>query len=173
MRTGGGHAKGASWERALCVKLSLWITGGVKQDCLWRSAMSGGRATVARKRGKLVRQAGDITAVSPEGHLLTDLYYIEAKHYGELAINSFFLGGKGTLWRFWLDTVEQAGHYERIPLLIARQNRLPTLALTELDGMTACVGIDVGVPLWRSKQIGCDVWLLDTLLDTPCMLRFV
>ena len=51
MRKGGGKAKGSSFERLICKELSLWITGGEHQDVFWRSAMSGGRSTVAMKKG--------------------------------------------------------------------------------------------------------------------------
>ena len=129
MRVGGGKQKGSVWERKCCKLLSLWITNGKKADCLWRSALSGGRATVARKRGELVRQAGDICAVSPEGHSLTDIYYIECKHYKDLRLDSFVFG-KGPLATFWAETVTQANHYEKKPMLITKSNNVPVLVLT-------------------------------------------
>ena len=80
MRPGMGKAKGSAFEREVCKKLSLWITDGKMDDCLWRSAISGGRATIAHRKGKVVRQGGDICAVSLEGHVLTNKWYIENKH---------------------------------------------------------------------------------------------
>jgi len=47
MRKGGGKAKGASFERDICRRLSLWVSAGKQEDVFWRSAMSGGRSTVA------------------------------------------------------------------------------------------------------------------------------
>src|SRR5215216_6431446 len=38
--------KGPQWEREVCRALSLWVTNGERVDVFWRSAMSGGRATV-------------------------------------------------------------------------------------------------------------------------------
>ena len=124
-----GKAKGSQYERDICKLLSLWVSAGEKTDLYWRSAMSGGRATVAASKGVLVRQAGDITAVSPEGHSLTDRCYLELKHYKSLDLEGFFLRGKGTLAGFWRETVKQAKRYERQPLLIARQNRTADLIL--------------------------------------------
>ena len=129
MRKGGSKSKGNSFERFVCKSLSLWITNGKKADCLWRSAISGGRATVARKRGELVRQAGDICSVSPEGHSLTDVYYIECKSYKDLRLDSFVFG-KGPLAKFWKETIAQANHYQKKPMLIAKSNNVPILVLT-------------------------------------------
>lgn len=92
--------------------------------------MSGGRATVARSRGEHVRQAGDITAVAPEGHALTDKLYVELKFYKNLEIQNFFVRQIGMLARFWEKTVEEADSYKRTPVLIAKQDRVPTLLLT-------------------------------------------
>lgn len=129
-RGSGSKQKGAGFERLICKQLSLWITRGKKEDCFWRSAMSGGRATVAAARGKdLRRQAGDICAVSPEGHALTDHWYIECKHVRDMALVAFLLRDRGLLSKFWRTTCEQAEHYQKQPLLIVRQNLLPTLAI--------------------------------------------
>lgn len=126
----GSKAKGAAFERQICQALSLWITADKKTDCFWRSAMSGGRATVGRKRGRdHSRQAGDICAIAPEGHRLTDKYYIECKFYRDLNFGAFLFGA-GPLAAFWRKTVEEAGHYSRDPLLIARQNRGPIVLLS-------------------------------------------
>ena len=59
--------------------------------------MSGGRATVAK--GK-VRQAGDITAVAPEGHAFVDTFFIECKSYKNLSLDCL-IKGKGDLIDFW------------------------------------------------------------------------
>ncbi len=77
MRPGGGHSKGASFERQVCRDLSLWLTEGKHDDCFWRSAMSGGRATVRFKKGRTSRsQAGDISPISGIGEKLTDLFLL-------------------------------------------------------------------------------------------------
>ena len=166
MKGGGSKAKGSNFEREVCKKLSLWVTNGKRKDCFWRAAMSGGRATVARKRGETVRQAGDITAVAPEGRVL-DGFYIECKFYKDLSLESFFLHGKGMLAKFWRVAVREAASHNKTPWLIAKQNNRPTLLLTECQ--------QVGVPLFgqlcartsTTLDAGrCDVWLFEDVLKT-------
>lgn len=126
-----GKKKGSAFERDVCRKLSLWVSRGKKSDLFWRSAMSGGRATVARHKGESVRQAGDITAVAPEGHVLTDRYYVECKFYRDLDILSFLFHNKGKLAGFWKDTVRESDRHNcREPMLIAKQNNFPTLLIS-------------------------------------------
>ncbi len=122
MRAGGGKQKGSTFERKICVELSLWVTHGKRKDVFWRSAMSGGRATVHKRAGRDIRQAGDITAVSPEGHVFTDQFFIECKHVKKLDIASFILSNKGTLANFWRKACKQAADHLRQPLLIAKEN---------------------------------------------------
>jgi hypothetical protein len=162
LKSGGGKNKGSQFEREVCAKLSLWITGGQRKDCLWRSAMSGGRATVHMKKGEVNRQAGDICAVAPEGHVLTDRWYIECKHYKDLSLVGFFLFNRGTLYNFWKETVKQAAMHKRLPMLIAKQNGIEALVLTQGYAMRT---IRLGPPRLRSST--AEVWLLDELLSLP------
>lgn len=120
-------AKGSQFEREVCVKLSLWLTKGQNKDVLWRTAMSGGRATVGR--GK-VRQCGDICSVAEEGHVLTNNYFIECKHVRDLQFDMFILHDKGYLARYWMTARTQARKYGLQPLLIAKANRFPIVVLT-------------------------------------------
>lgn len=164
-----GKAKGSNYERAICKQLSLWVSGGEQADIFWRSAMSGGRATVARQKGQHVRQAGDIAAVAPEGHALCSTHFIELKHYKDLDIDAFFFTGKGRLAKFWQIAVREAQKYHSQPILIARQNRTPDVVLTlpghwkrflksPPSGMTIVV---------RRKGFVCEVRLLEELLACP------
>lgn len=54
-------AKGSSFEREFCKKLSLWVSDGKDPDIFWRTAGSGSMAT----RKQLQVQIGDVT-VFPE-----------------------------------------------------------------------------------------------------------
>lgn len=132
MKSGGSKSKGSDFERKICVELSKWITKGEKIDCLWRSAMSGGRATV--KRG-LVRQAGDITAVAPEGHALTDKFYVECKAYKTLTLDCL-VTGKGTLIDFWKIAVKEAKSHSKLPMLIFKRNHWPVIVILDNAGRT-------------------------------------
>lgn len=130
----GGHGKrkGSAFERWCCKQLSLWVSNGKRHDIFWRSAMSGGRATVALKTGNLLRrQAGDISAVAPEGHVLTGKFFIECKHVRSLDLEGFFLKGTGRLAKFWKTACTEAEKHGLIPLIIARQNFTPDIVLTD------------------------------------------
>lgn len=122
-----GKQKGAAFERSVCRHLSLWITKGKKEDVFWRSAMSGGRATLLHRKGKAAQNsAGDITATGEEGHTLTDQFYIECKCYRDLNILPFFFGNdQGALCKFWAATILEASKHKKLPLLIAKQNSVP------------------------------------------------
>lgn len=130
MRPGGGKGKGAGFEREICKKLSLWISNGKREDLFWRSAMSGGRATLGHRKGKDLRyQAGDITATHPDGHVFTDYFYAECKFVNNLDLEGFFFKNTGKLNAFWCKTLVEAEKHKRHPFLVAKQNRLPTLVL--------------------------------------------
>ena len=75
-----------------------------------------------------VRQAGDICAVSPEGHALCDRFFIECKHLKECSLDAV-LGGKGDLVRIWDKLDRQASDHGKHPLLILRRNNKPTLLI--------------------------------------------
>lgn len=131
MRDGGGKAKGSSYEREVCVLLSKWISSNQREDIFWRSATSGGRATVAHKKGvKLASQVGDISCIDPIGSHFMSAFAIECKFYANLDYHGL-ITGKGKLLSFWAEINEQAGRYNKLPILFARQNRLPsTVCLT-------------------------------------------
>lgn len=132
--------KGASWEREVCRSLSLWISGGEQEDVFWRSAMSGGRSTVAAKRGKrLAAQAGDISCIHHIGSKFADLFLLECKHYESLDFHGLITGG-GHLLDFWKTVCKEADRCGKMPFLIAKQNRIPPIACLTYQG-TYTLGI--------------------------------
>jgi hypothetical protein len=134
MRPGGGNPKGGAYEREVCRRLSLWVSGGTSADLFWRSAMSGGRATVQLKAGKVnIRQSGDICAIDPMGYPFVEANFTEIKHRKNLSIGRGFVCGTGDLANFWRKAVIEATKYGKRPLLIARQNFFPTLAITRQE----------------------------------------
>lgn len=134
MRRGGGKQKGSSFERLVCRELSLWISSGKNEDCFWRSAMSGGRSTVAFAKGKrLATQAGDISAIHPLGSKLTDKFLLECKFYRDLNFAGLLLK-RGKLTEFWLETRRQATQYKKHPMLIAKQNNQPIIVCLSREG---------------------------------------
>jgi hypothetical protein len=158
MRPGGGKAKGSQFERDICVKLSLWVSAGKRKDLFWRSAMSGGRATVSRGE---VRQAGDITSVAAEGHILTDYCYIECKFVKDLGLTSFILDNKGALATYWKVALREAKSYKREPILIAKQNLLPPLVIAQKFGIFWNEDID---GIYTDMGVRVVIYKLDDIL---------
>ena len=73
-------AKGSEFEREICKELSRWWTGGKRDDVFWRTAMSGGRATVRSRQGKTTAGSyGDITAIDPVGFPFLKAFAMELK----------------------------------------------------------------------------------------------
>lgn len=134
MRKGGGKAKGAEFERSICKQLSLWISSNEREDVFWRSAMSGGRATVAGRKGKnLAAHAGDISSTDQIGHTFISRYYVECKFYRDLKFQGL-LTATGPLTAFWLTAKCEADKYNKTPILIAKQNQYPTIVCIDHSG---------------------------------------
>jgi hypothetical protein len=162
-----GHLKGSAFERLLCRKLSLWLSHGERSDLLWRSSMSGGRATLQLAKDEVNRaQSGDLTAIARDAYRFCDRTFIEAKHYRDLAIARGLLCDTGRLAGFWKNTVAAAAKYDKTPLLIARQNRYPIIAITGAT-VFACP------PVLTLHGWSAQLYLLDDALNEPAvtMLR--
>lgn len=132
MKAGGGKQKGGQFERDVCKRLSYWISKGTREDIFWRSAMSGGRATV---HGMKVRQAGDICAVAPEGHAFCNKFFVECKHVKKLGLDQFIVKDTGPLATFWKKAHEQASKRGLHTMIIARQNGWPIMVFYDCDDM--------------------------------------
>ncbi len=152
-----GARKGGRFERITCKALSLWVTGGVASDCFWRSSLSGGRATVQRRKGNVVRQTGDITAVTPEGQHFTDHWFVECKHVRKLRLSSFILSGTGPLAAFWKKACQQAADHGKHPMIIAQENGQPVIVLVRSGSLLEPRKV------WAETY---DVLLFDELLKT-------
>ena len=155
MRAGGGKGKGGAFERDVCRKLSLWISGGERDDLLWRTAASGGRATfISRKSGgaRLApAQAGDVTAIDLAGFPLASQVVIECKFYRHLQIAEGLVKGTGHLVQFWRRICGEASTYGKQPMLVARQNMMPTLLIVRTDSILFAGMPIVVSPSWDAK----------------------
>ena len=69
--------KGNNFERDCSRMLSLWWTGGKRDDAIWRSASSGALTTVGK--GRYLAHTGDFAATDGEAELLFKHVIIEAK----------------------------------------------------------------------------------------------
>ena len=128
--------KGSSWEIQICRLLSMWISEGKRVDVFWRSAMSGGRATIGLDRGfKHKAQAGDISAIAALGERLLDHFIIESKFYKDLQLTNMVLKENGFLYDFWTDLTTKATVFDKQPMLIGRQNSFPPFVLMNNESM--------------------------------------
>ena len=109
-------AKGSQFERDLCRRLSEWWTAGARDDVFWRTAGSGGRATVRRKRGKMTAgAAGDIMATDPLGVDLMQLVTIECKRgYTRATIHDLVDELATSAVQIYESWIQQAAHAAQI-----------------------------------------------------------
>lgn len=171
MRPGGGKQKGAQFERDVCVALSRWVSGGQSESCMWRSAMSGGRATVRHVQGKSADgQGGDLTATDPRAHALLDRFTIECKHVKDLNLRGAILKGCGPLVDYWGQVSRDAARVGKLPMLIARQNMFPTILMLRSSCTQQYFGMFSQVEiarLYRLDGYRVSVCLLADLLELP------
>lgn len=127
-----GKSKGGEFERLVCKTLSLWVSNGQDSNLFWRSATSGGRATVQRKAGAKASeyQASDISPVAPGAYILSDVFAIECKAYKDIQLNQLVFEDKSLLLDFWNQANRDALAANKKPMLIAKQNmRKPLLGI--------------------------------------------
>lgn len=137
-RGSASKSKGSSFERKVCKELSMWMSKGTRDDLFWRSAMSGGRATVKfKKGGKNQTQAGDISAIDPLGERLTSIFMVECKAYKDLNFRGMFnYGITEGIHRFWEEARNAAELAGRLPLLVAKQNNVDPVIVLSRHGVT-------------------------------------
>jgi hypothetical protein len=159
--TGGASSKrkGSAFERSVCTSLSLWISKGQHDDLLWRSAMSGGRGTRRETKHGAQRVSGDICAVAPGGHVLTDHWHIECKHVKNMNLTGFVLKASGFLATEWKRCVRQAKSHKKLPMMIVRENNMPAIVLVEASWRPSAIV--------HMHELGCSVFLLWHLLEIP------
>jgi hypothetical protein len=156
MKSGGGNEKGGRFERLVCKRLSLWLSKGERDDLFWRSAMSGGRATL-QLRQDLARiqvrkaQAGDLTAISQEAYDFAERMFFECKHYENLGFGRGFICESGLIWNFWQKACREALRHNKIPVLIARQNLYPIVVITRSTQLVFQCQPLIVLPRWQAE----------------------
>ena len=162
-----GGEKGASFEREIAKRLSRWISRGGRDDLYWRTAMSGGRATIANRSGGNVRaQLGDLTSIDAEGSPLTDKFVIELKHHKDVALDSFIVKNTGPIPKWWEKVKDEAYGSQRLPMLIFKQNRLAELLAVDHQGSHYFPAIDP-LAILPSRPGGFVLYVLDDVLGEP------
>lgn len=137
MRPGGGHSKGAAWERVVCRKLSLWVSNMAREDVFWRSSMSGGRATVWRKKGKKHADAacGDVTAILPAGRRFLDIFFVECKATRNLHLDAYLSRTlKGQKDDHWFKPCAQSKDHAKSPFVILKRDRMEPMVFVNKTG---------------------------------------
>lgn len=176
MAVSGKH-KGSQYERVVAKKLSLWLSNGVRDDLLWRSSLSGGRATLLFKQGKKNKsQTGDLSSIDILSQEFIDQFFVEIKCYKSLDITSGFVKSTGLLKSFWDKLVKDALTAKKNPMLIAKQNHLPALLLVHPNG-AKLLNINNGILLCDASKVAefcqwpSEVYLFDQLLTKPFQLK--
>lgn len=131
-------AKGSAFERKVCERFSLWVSNLTREDVYWRSAMSGGRATLKlrKDRGReFSAQSGDISAIHPLGNLLLNYFVIECKFLRNLGLEQLIWAKQGKLENIWKKPRKEARAVGKEPLVVAKQNHRQELVLTTEAGL--------------------------------------
>lgn len=168
-------AKGNTFEREICTKLSLWWTNGKNDDVFWRSTSSGARATTRSKRGKSTTgNHGDIQAVDPIGKPFIDVFTLEIKrgypgaHVGELLDSqNGKVNATNEFYGFLQQAAESAKNAKSLYwLLIHKRDRRETMIYFPQSFLAEHGHINfktfVGIKLPSLRQYG---WLCGTRLS--------
>lgn len=132
--------KGASYERLICQRLSLWVSELVREDVFWRSAMSGGRASLKKHnvRGrKFDAQSGDLSAIHEVGYPFINTFVVDCKHKNDLKWSTAIYRGSGNLAQGWEQVVGDAKAAQKLPMMITRQNRDEDVVVLDSRGAQA------------------------------------
>ena len=116
-----GKSIGNAGERLICKILTKFVSGQDKPYAFWRSANSGGLATVLGMHDDL---SGDIIALRPEGRIITDIFSLEIKtSYKDTCIDKCLKDNKNENLRdFWTQCNRDAINAKKLPLLIYNRN---------------------------------------------------
>lgn len=127
--------KGSSFEREVSKQLSLWFSHGESDSWIWRTAMSGGRATVRAKKGQTTSGgAGDLTFTDAKAAPLFELVTFELKRgYAKTSLSDLIDRNDGTKpgtfeqWVAQAYTSSRQGGTEHWMIIHKRNNR-PAMA---------------------------------------------
>lgn len=170
-------AKGSSFEREICSYLTNWLTGQTKEKYFWRTAASGGIATITQCNNHL---AGDITSIKPESKFFTDLFVIECKvGYRTACFYKLLNGAKDPVRDFWKQVVGDSDKSGKYPLLIFKRTGLKPLVGFPV-AFASDIFLDLTESLWltvvidRNHKYGKFIFMgMDDFFNlvTPQLLR--
>ena len=137
MRPGGGNPKGGAFERKVAVALSMWMSKDKHKDWFWRTAMSGGRATVFAKKGiALKNQVGDICAIDEHSFKFSKTFMIECKNYKDIGLKNLITGADNKCPSWWDKLLRDSIKVEKVPLLVMKQGHMRTLLMMDSVGLS-------------------------------------
>jgi len=120
-KPGRGKGKGSAFEREIAKDISLWLTDGKRNDCIWRTAGSGAKSTVTNSDTMI----GDLMAIRKEATNFFSRINVELKHYADL--NFLGINNKNFKLEDWWKQVDgDSKRSNTIPLLIFRINHRGT-----------------------------------------------
>lgn len=157
-------AKGNSFERQVCVDLSLWLSNDTDKDWFNRGVTSGGRFTHSERKGSVLGDPGDVIAAKPQAYAFTDVFLVECKHRASIGLEQLFYHARGGfIGDTYAQAAAQALRSKRRPFVIAKQNnREPLLFVDELTAWSLS-GASKRVQLtWHKMQgdlICCTMWM--------------
>lgn len=162
--------KGAQFEREVCRMLSEWLGAPKGEVWFWRSAMSGGRATLGIAKKELrSTQAGDISGLHGHACAFLNHFVVECKHVRSLTLERLVFNGSGLLDSFWKQVEDEAARQGKQPFLVMKQNGRPVLLGTTINGsnllnvmMQPCVAF---------PRLSLDIYELNAFLERADMTR--
>lgn len=122
------NAKGAAFEREQAKLISLWLSNGEDKDMLWRTGLSGGRASQGQVKGAHIGDLGIIKGTI-EVVQFVQLFCVECKRYQSLDLLKGWLNLKSDLRSFWSQVSREATANNLRPLLIVKPDRCDTLIM--------------------------------------------
>lgn len=132
-------AKGADFERHICIQLSRWWSRGERSDIFWRTAGSGARATTRKKKGLSTKGSyGDLNAIDQSGQVLIDTVCIELKRgYHKDTISDLLdktKRAKKQTYEAWIEKLIETTKAAKAEswFLIVRRDRRESLIYTPL-----------------------------------------
>lgn len=114
-----GKRKGSSWERDVCKRLSIWLTGKEKPVVFWRSPSSGGLGTI--KTAENV--TGDIISISDVSKWVCQKFSIECKNgYPSADLFKHFKKVKNDeIEQFWTQCIRDSQTENKYGILVFKK----------------------------------------------------
>lgn len=124
-----GVTKGPEFERKIGKMFSKWLSRGERDDLFRRNVLSGGQFTLSESGEKIRGRSGDLVDNHPYVYYFGARFAVECKHYKNLEIPTFLLGGESFLKQVVKKTKQQAVKERKQWLVVACQNCRPPFVL--------------------------------------------